>query len=97
MFDFLRKRTAKELIEEANNTYGLPQPNKVPPMPTASKPKEPQEFYRIGARQDGLTTITMLDHNGFSMTLTLNQTACEQMIRMIRATYAHEEVTNEVD
>lgn len=94
MFDFFRRRTAKELIEQANETYGLPEPVKVPAMPTP-KPKEPQEHYRIGARPDGMTTITMLDHNGFSMTLTMNQSGCEQMIRMIRATYATAEVTED--
>lgn len=92
MLDFFRRRTVTEYLKQAKETYNLPEPTKVSDMPKP-KTKEPQEHYRIGARPDGMTTITMLDHNGFSMTLTLNQSGCEQLIRMIRATYA--EVTNE--
>ena len=87
MFDFFRRRTAKELIEQANETYELPKPVKVPTMPTTTKPKQDQENYRIGVRPDGMTSITFMDHSGFSMTLSMNQAGCEQMIRMIRATY----------
>lgn len=88
MFDFLRRRTAKEFIAEAKETYSLPETPKVPVMPAIkSEEKESKEVYRIGARPDGLTTITLMDSGGFSMTLSLNQSGCEQMIRMIRATY----------
>lgn len=88
MFNLFSKKTAEEYIEQSKEVYKMPQ--------KSNKPKdEKQEYYRIGARPDGMTTITMLDHNGFSMTLTLNKSGCEQMIRMIRATYAEETPTNE--
>ncbi len=89
-------RTANQRYEDqAKEVYDLPAPKNTPSMPEVAQPKDTskQEFYRIGARPDGMTTITLLDSGGFSMTLTLNQVACEQMIRMIRATYT--EVTND--
>ena len=90
MFNIFPKKTAKDYIEQSNEVYNMPDKT------TTKKPSEDkQEYYRIGARSDGLTTITMLDHAGFSMTLTLNKAGCEQMIRMIRATYAEETPTND--
>ena len=87
MFDFFRRRTAKELIEQANETYGLPEPVKVPTMPETKK-KINQEYYRVGYNSvDHVTRLIIKKDNGFSMTLSLNKSACEQMIRMIRATY----------
>ena len=87
MFDFFRRHTAKELIEQANETYGLPEPVKVPTMPEPKK-KTNQEYYRVGYNSvDQMTTLTLMGDNGFSMTLSLNKSGCEQMIRMIRATY----------
>lgn len=89
MFNLFGKKTAKEYIEQSKEVYEMPQKK------TTTPKDEKQEYYRIGARPDGMTTITMLDHGGFSMTLTLNKAGCEQMIRMIRATYVEETPTNE--
>lgn len=90
MFDFFRRRTAKELIEQANDTYNLPQPQYIPPpMPKvkAPKPESAKDYFRVGARGDGMTTLTLSDDSGVSMTLSLNKPTCEQLIRMLRATY----------
>ena len=51
----------------------------------------PQEHYRVGATSDGQTTLTLMADNGNTMTMTMNQDACEQLIRMLRATYVDEE------
>lgn len=70
-----------------------PEPPPIPPTTPYNKNQDPEsrEFYRIGYDSGkGLTTITLLDRGGLSMTLYLNQSACEQMIRMIRATYLEE-------
>ena len=81
MFDFFTRRTAKEYMEEAKEKYILPEETKI-------KPKEPQEYFRVGyVEETGMTTLTFLAPNGYSTTLSMNQQACEQMIRMIRATY----------
>jgi hypothetical protein len=94
MFDFFRRRTAKELIEQANETYGLPTPVKVPTMPqTPPRPapkKQVKELYRIGVNNDGQTTLTLMEEYGTSLTLIMDQPGFEQMIRMIRATYSRD-------
>lgn len=60
--------------------------------------KEPKEYFRVGATNDGRTTLTFVSDGGGTMTLTMNRDACEQMIRMLRATYIEEEPTeNEND
>ena len=88
MFNLFGRRTAKELIEDANATYGLPEPVKVPTMPaTKTKQKYKQELFRVGATPEGLTTLTLIDDGGFSMTLSLDQKSCEQMIRMLQSTF----------
>jgi hypothetical protein len=87
MFDFSRRRTAKELMDEAKEKYILPEETKI-------KPKEPQEYFRVGyIEETGMTTLTFLAPNGYSSTLSMNQQACEQMIRMLRATYHQEQPT----
>jgi hypothetical protein len=87
MFDFFTRRTAKEYMEEAKEKYSLPEETKI-------KPKEPQEHFRVGyVEETGMTTLTLMAPNGYSSTLSMNQQACEQMIRMIRATYNEEQPT----
>ena len=58
-------------------------------------PPKPREHYRVGITDDGQTTLTFIADYGNSMTLTMNQSACEQMIRMLRATYTDEEASND--
>jgi molybdopterin biosynthesis enzyme len=60
-----------------------------PILPKETKvEKNQREFYRIGYdHSTNMTTLTLLGDNGFSMTLSLSKDGCEQMIRMIRATY----------
>lgn len=55
----------------------------------------PDELFRVGATRYGDTTLTILGNGGMSVTLTLNQTSCEQMIRMLRATYIEDTPTEE--
>lgn len=61
------------------------------------KPKmENKEFYRVGRTEDGMTTLTMIGNDGYtSMTLTMNQSACKQMIRMLESTFDLEQPTEE--
>lgn len=95
MFDFFRSRTRDEYIKEGKATFGLPEPKEYPKMPETTRSTN-KELYRVGYNAvDQLTTLTLMGDNGFSMTLTMNQSGCEQMIRMIRATYATAEVTED--
>jgi hypothetical protein len=86
MFNLFGRKTVKDFEAEAKETYSVPE---VTPV---SKPKKHKEFYRVGRTDDGYTTLTMLDSSGYgSMTLTMNREACEQMIRMLEATFSLEE------
>ena len=76
-FDFFTRRTAKDYIKNAEDRYIMP----------ASKEILSKEHYRVGFDDQGKTTLTFISDNGVTMTLTMNQEACEQLIRMLRATY----------
>ena len=81
MFNLFGRKTAKDFVAEAKETYTIPEPAPVPK-------KEHKEFYRVGRTDDGCTTLTMLGIDGYgSMTLTMSQSACKQMIRMLESTF----------
>lgn len=81
MLNLFGRKTAKDFMEEAKETYEVPK--------VELSKKEHKEYYRVGRTDDGYTTLTMLGDGGYgSMTLTMNQEACEQMIRMLEATFA---------
>lgn len=61
------------------------------PKPVAVPEPAPEEHYRVGFTSDGGTTLTLLTSGGASMTLTMDRVGCEQMIKMLRATYTDEE------
>lgn len=87
MFDFFRSRTRDEYIKEGKATFGLPEPKESPIMPETKRSTN-KELYRVGYNAvDQLTTLTLMGDNGFSMTLSLSQAGCEQMIRMLQSTY----------
>jgi len=60
---------------------------------TASPETSPDEVFRVGATRYGETTLTLMTSDGMSMTATMNQMACERLIRMLRASYFIEEPT----
>lgn len=62
-----------------------------PPEPAKDYivPKQPSivnENYSIGVTDDGRTSLTLKD-GPYSLSMYMNQDACERLIRMIRATY----------
>jgi hypothetical protein len=77
MFDFLRRRTAKEFVEEAREKYGLPEPKENPKMPEVVPPKEKNStvFYRFGVTDNNRVAFSM----GYSE-ITMNKAGCQQMI-----------------
>jgi hypothetical protein len=84
MFNLFGRKSAKDFMAEDKETYSVPE--------VASPKKEKREFYRVGRTEDGCTTLTMIDSGGYgSLTLTMNREACEQMIRMLEATFPLEE------
>jgi hypothetical protein len=83
MFNLFGRKTVKDFEAEAKETYSVPE--------VSSPKKEQKEFYRVGRTDDGYTTLTMIDRSGYgSLTLTMNQEACEQMIRMLKATFSED-------
>lgn len=83
MFNLFGRKTAKDFLEQAKETYSA-----LPEVTPVSVPrKEINEYYRVGHTTDGETTLTLMANGGASMTLTMSPDACEQMIRMLRSTY----------
>jgi hypothetical protein len=86
MFNLFGRKTAKDFMDEAKETYGVPEVT-----PVSVPKKEHKEFYRVGRTDDGYTTLTLINDKGWgSMTLTMNREACEQMIRMLESTFVDE-------
>ncbi len=85
-FEFLGfKKFMKDT--EPDNVIKFPEPKAVPKMPV-SAPPQPKEYYRVGRRDDGFTTLTVMSGDGYgNITLSMNDVACEQLIKMLRATY----------
>jgi hypothetical protein len=81
MFDWFKSR------EERKKDYNVIE---FPKSVAVPEPK-PEEHYRVGFTTDGSTTLTLLSNQGFgSMTLTMSRDSCEQLIKMLRATYSDE-------
>ena len=86
MFNLFGRKTAKDFMEEAKETYGLPENPKIK-TPNPVK-KEQQEFYRVGCTNEGMTTLTVISDDAYtSITLTMNKSACRQLIRMLESTF----------
>ena len=85
--NFLELLGVKKVMEdtEPKNIVKLPV-DYVKPAPPPPPP-QPREYYRVGITDGGQTTLTFITDYGSSTTLTMNKEACEQMIRMLRATY----------
>ena len=90
--NFLQFLGLQKLMKDSdsNNVVKLPV-NYIKPV----EPLMPKEHYRVGFTSDGNTTLTLLTDYGSSMTLTMNRDACEQLIKMLRATYP--EVDDEIE
>lgn len=75
MFDFFRRKTAKEYMEEASNVYNLPKPKAVPPVPEVKKEEPAKTFYRLGLTDNNRVSFQM----GYSE-ITMNAAGCQQII-----------------
>jgi hypothetical protein len=83
VFNLFGRKTVKDFEAEAKETYSV---SEVKPI---NVPKDPKENYRVGCTADGMTTLTLMD-NALTMTLTLNQAGCKQLIRMLESTFIDE-------
>jgi hypothetical protein len=85
MFDFFTRHTARDYIKDAKELYDMPLPKNSVTIAG--------EHFRVGATRFGETTLTLIAEDGNTMTLTMGQTACEQLIRMLQSTFTEEEPT----
>lgn len=81
MFDFFRRKTAKEFVDEASNVYNLPRLKSVPPTPEVEPPKEEPAkiFYRLGLTDNNRVAFSM----GYSE-ITMNHAGVQQMIDQLK-------------
>lgn len=75
MFDFFRRRTAKDYLEDASNVYNLPKPKLVEPPKQEPKEEPAKTFYRLGLTDNNRVSFQM----GYSE-ITMNREGCQQMI-----------------
>lgn len=80
MFDFFRRKTAKEFVEEAKETYNVPP---MPPVVEPPPPKPDQTVYKVGKTQEGKVTLSLGDYSG--VVITMNNAGVDQLIRMLES------------
>jgi hypothetical protein len=85
IFDFFKSR--EERAKEYNNVVPFPEPVRLLPVAEPT----PEEHYRVGFTSDNQTTLTLMVTGGMSTTLTMDRVTCEQLIKMLRATYINED------
>ena len=79
MFDFFRRKSAKEYLDEASNVYHLPKPV---PVPEVKPPKEEEKvttFYRLGFTSNNRVSLQM----GYSE-ITMNRDGIENLIQQLQ-------------
>jgi len=62
--------------------YKLPKPE---PLWKSGPKSSSTNTYKVGVTRDGKTTLTLV-RNSTSMTLTMDQPTCKQLIRLLQAT-----------
>ena len=84
MFDFYNRKTAKEFMQKSKENYGLPEVKETPPMPEIKEPNDACP-YAVGTTNSGKTVLKIGE--GYRMvTLTMNDSATRQLIRLLEAT-----------
>jgi hypothetical protein len=82
MFDFVKQRKYNEWENVAGDIL------KAQKVETLKDSKD-KETYSVGITDEGLTVLRLM-HNGYNMSLTMNQDACERLIKILRSTYSDE-------
>jgi hypothetical protein len=80
MFNFFKKKTAKEFVAEAKDTYEVPGTPYVAPVEV---PKQDQVVYKVGKTENGKVTLSLGEYSG--VTITMNNAGVDQLIRMLEA------------
>lgn len=83
MFNIFKKQTAKEFVEEAKETYMVPE----------VKPAEPNvnedALYMVGVNEHGMVQLRV--GTPYAITLTMNNSAVRTLIKQLEAAMPEEE------
>lgn len=91
MFNFFGKKTTRDFMEEAKETYGIPEQKPmwtVPPEP--EQEEDAKVFYRFGVTDKNRVAFSM----GYRE-ITLNKAGCQQMIDQL--TFFMNQIEDETD
>lgn len=89
MFDLFKRKTAKEFMDEAKETYSVPE------VPKVETPKRDNVVYKIGKTEEGKITLSLGDYSG--TVVTMNNQGVDTLIRMLEAAKDPEYDTEEVE
>ena len=85
MFDFFRKRTAEEFVEEAKEKYMAPQAE-------TKKPSLNEDaLYMVGVNEHGMVQLRV--GTPTSITLTMNNSAVRQLIKQLEAAMPEDDLS----
>jgi hypothetical protein len=83
MFNLFGKRTAKEFLDEARETYMVPE---IKPVETSVNE---DALYMVGVNEYGLVQLRVGTH--YAITLTLNNSAVRTLIKQLKAAMPEED------
>ncbi len=89
MFDLFGKKTAKDFLQEAKDTYSVPE-EPVPLIPLVPEDNN-APTYQIGKTEDGRVTFRIGNYSGGS-TLIMNNAGVDTLIKMLEAAKEPEDV-----
>ena len=78
MFNLFGRKTAKDFMNDARETYGVPEQKPMwtaPPEPTPDKEEPAKTYYRLGLTNNNRVSFQM----GYSE-ITMNREGCQQVI-----------------
>jgi hypothetical protein len=88
MFNLFGKRTAKEFLDEAKETYIVPE---VKPVETDVNESA---LYMVGVNEHGMVQLRV--GGSYAITLTMNNSAVRQMIKQLEAAMPEEDQDGEI-
>ena len=87
MFNIFKKQTAKEFVEEAKETYMVPE------VKPAQLNVNEDALYMVGINEHGMVQLRV--GTPYAVTLTMNNSAVRKLIKQLEAAMPEEENTND--
>lgn len=92
MFNIFKKRTAKEFMDEAKETYTVPE---VKPVEPVTPDMNENALYMVGVNEHGMVQLRV--GTPYAITLTMNNSAVRKLIKQLEAAMPEEDDTNGVN